>query len=280
MFVCYYRDTMSVFLVTAIFLTILGLTFGSFVNAAVWRIHKGRAKTLLYDRSECVHCHHKLAWFDLIPIFSWLSLRGKCRYCHKPIEDTPLPEIGLAAYFLVSFLVWPQSFGTFAGVADFIFWLIYGVLLALLFVYDLRYMLLPNRIVFLLIGLAVVQLLIHIVLGQGEAGWLLADAVLGIASIAGIYLALYVVSLGRWVGFGDVKLSVFIGLVLADWKLGLLTFLAANVIGTLAILPGLLSRRLGRASRIPFGPFLILGFILSYLFGHAIVGWYLSTLYL
>lgn len=271
---------MSVFLVTAVFLTILGLTFGSFVNAAVWRIHQRRARTLLNDRSECIHCHHKLAWFDLIPVFSWIALRGRCRYCNKPIEDTPLPEIGVAAFFLVSFLVWPEPFTTSVGVADFVFWLVYGVLLAILFVYDLRYMLLPNRITFLLIGLAVLQLLVHIVLAPGQAIDLLENAVFGVASIAGIYLVLYVISRGRWVGFGDAKLCVFIGIVLADWKLGLLTFLAANVLGSLAILPGLLTGRLGRASRVPFGPFLILGFVLSVLVGHAIVSWYLSTLYL
>jgi len=271
---------MSTFIITAILVTLLGLTFGSFVNAAVWRIHEHRTRSLLNDRSECTHCGHKLTWYDLIPVVSWVTLRGKCRYCGKRIEDTPLPEVGVALYFLVSFLFWPEPLTTGAGITDFVFWLVYGVLLGILFIYDLRYMLLPDKITFLLIGLAVVQLLLHIFLAPAAALETVANAVLGIASIAGIYLALYVFSRGRWVGFGDVKLGVFLGLALADWRLGLLTFLLANVIGCLVILPGLLTRKLTRESRIPFGPFLIVGFIVSVLFGTSIVDWYISTLYL
>jgi len=271
---------MSAFIVTAVFLTLIGLTFGSFVNAAVWRIHKKRALSLLNDTSECTHCGHKLAWNDLIPIVSWLMLRGKCRYCGKKIEDNPLPEAGVAVFFLLSFLYWPHPLTTALGVTDFVFWLVFGVLLAILFVYDLRYMLLPNKVTYLLIGLAVVQLLVHITAAPGNTPELLANAVLGIASIGGVYLALYVVSRGRWVGFGDVKLGVFLGLALGDWKLGLLAFLLANVIGCLVILPGLATRRLTRTSRVPFGPFLIIGFVISMLFGHAIVDWYLASLYL
>lgn len=278
--VCYYRVSMSVYLVTSIFLTLVGLTFGSFVNAAVWRMHKRKTRTLLNDRSECTHCHHKLAWNDLIPVISWVTLRGRCRYCGKRIEDTPMPEIGVAIFFLVSFLYWPGGFTTALSVTDFVFWLVFGVLLAILFIYDLRYMLLPDRVTFLLIGLAVIQLIVHIVLAPTMALDLISNAILGVASVAGIYLLLYVVSSGRWVGFGDVKLSVFFGIVLADWKLGLLTILLANLIGCIVILPGLASRKLKRTSRVPFGPFLILGFILAMLFGRTLVDWYISSLHL
>lgn len=271
---------MSTFIVTAIFLTLLGLTFGSFVNAAVWRIHEGRAKSLLNDRSECTHCGHTLAAADLIPVVSWLMLRGKCRYCGKRIEDTPLPEIGVALYFLGSFLFWPHPLVNPLAITDFTFWLVYGVLLGISFIYDRRYMLLPNTITFALIGLALVQLGIHIGVAPNNAADLLSDAVLGVASIAGVYLVLYVLSRGRWVGFGDVKLSIFFGIVLADWKLGLLTILLANVIGLLLILPSWVTHKLNRSSRIPFGPFLIIGFILSVLFGRAIVDWYVSMLML
>lgn len=271
---------MSVYVFTALCLALLGLTFGSFVNAAVWRIHEKKARSLLNDRSECIHCHHKLAWFDLIPVFSWLSLRGKCRYCGKRIEDTPVAEVGVLLYFLVSFIFWPEPLTSALAVTDFVFWLVYGVLLAILFIYDLRYMLLPNKVTFTLVVLAAIQLIVHIGFDPANALTLIADGILGITSIAGVYLALYVFSKGRWVGFGDVKLGVFLGLALADWKLGLLTFLLANVIGCIVILPGLLTRKLTRTSRIPFGPFLIAGFIVATLFGRSIIDWYLGTLYL
>jgi prepilin signal peptidase PulO-like enzyme (type II secretory pathway) len=271
---------MSAFIVIAIFVTLLGLTFGSFVNAAVWRVREGRAKSLLNDRSECTHCGHKLALNDLIPVVSWLSLRGRCRYCGGKIEDTPLAEISVAVYFLISLLFWPGGFDSVLAVTDFVFWLIYGVGLAFLALYDRRTMLLPNKVVFLLIGLAVIQLLVHVLASPSNTLNTLADAVLGVASIAGIYLVLYVFSRGRWVGFGDVKLGVFLGVVLADWKLGLLTFLLANLIGSLVILPGLATHKLTRSSKVPFGPFLILGFVIAMLFGAPIIDWYTSSLFL
>jgi prepilin signal peptidase PulO-like enzyme (type II secretory pathway) len=86
---------------------------------------------------------------------------------------------------------------------------------------------------------------------------------------------LYVVSQGRWVGFGDVKLSIFIGVVLG-WQKALLALILANVIGFFIVLPGLATRKLTRTSRVPFGPFLIIAFVVAGLFGDAIIQWYLS----
>ena len=83
----------------------VGLAFGSFVNALVWRIRHKR--DFVSERSECTHCHHVLAWNDLIPVLSWLMLRGKCRYCHKKIDDSPVVEVTTAALFL--FLRSPYS---------------------------------------------------------------------------------------------------------------------------------------------------------------------------
>ena len=274
------RVSMSVYVISVIILALLGLTFGSFVNAAVWRIRQKRALSLLDDRSECTHCGHKLAWFDLIPVVSWAMLRGRCRYCGKRIEDTPLPEIGVTLYFVGSFILWPGNLGMALGITDFVFWLVYGVLLAILFVYDVRYMLLPNKLTYTLIVLAAVNLIIHIIAMPADAVSLIVNAALGVVSIGGIYLALYVVSRGRWVGFGDVKLGVFLGLALMNWKLGLLTFLLANLLGCLVILPGLLTRKLTRTSRVPFGPFLIVAFVIAMLVGRPIVTWYLTALML
>src|SRR6185369_16739060 len=85
-------------------LVLLGLIFGSFINALVYRIHAGR--NWVSERSECMSCHHPLAAKDLIPVFSWLYLRGKCRYCKKPIPDSPIVELALPALFVVSYLLW------------------------------------------------------------------------------------------------------------------------------------------------------------------------------
>ncbi len=102
----------------------LGLCFGSFVNAAVWRIKNKR--DMVKDRSECVHCHHKLSGLDLVPVVSWLSLKGQCRYCKKPIDDSPLVELGVAAYFVASYIFWPYGLSNGLEIAQFVFWLAYG----------------------------------------------------------------------------------------------------------------------------------------------------------
>src|SRR5438105_4077844 len=96
----------------------LGLAFGSFINALVWRIHE--KKDWVRQRSQCPHCGHKLAAKDLVPVISWLALRGRCRYCGKPISlQYPLVELAMAAVFISSYYFWP---GGVAGVGE---WLLF-----------------------------------------------------------------------------------------------------------------------------------------------------------
>jgi leader peptidase (prepilin peptidase)/N-methyltransferase len=163
-------------------LFIFGLILGSFANALVWRIHgqedirekidelkekkasKARDKkireleeqlvplSMSRGRSMCSQCHHPLAGKDLVPLFSWLYLRGKCRYCRQPIQDPPLMEAGLAAAFVASYTVWPLSFAGY-GLLAFIVWLICLTGFAALTLYDLRWYVLPDRIVWPLVGI-------------------------------------------------------------------------------------------------------------------------------
>ena len=162
----------------AILLFILGLCAGSFVNAVVWRTRqqslvtsrKSSAKkiktsklgtsdsgletknsqfSILRGRSQCPNCHHQLAPRDLIPIFSWLSLKGKCRYCKKPISvQYPLVELAGGLVFKASYLFWPLAFDTSGQWVLFASWLITSIGLLALLVYDYKWMLLPNRILY------------------------------------------------------------------------------------------------------------------------------------
>lgn len=257
-------------------LALSGLCFGSFVNALVWRLKKKR--DFVKERSECTHCHHILAWYDLIPVLSWLSLGGKCRYCRKKIDDSPLTELGVAFVFVLSYVYWPLGFSV-AGVVLFVLWLVALVLLAALFLYDMKWSLLPNALTFPLIGIGVVWVVVYY-------GWLVPASfieaaqgvALGIASVAGLYGLLYAVSKGEWVGFGDVKLGIFMGLVLG-WQGGLLAVMLANVTAFLVIVPGLLTQKVTRKSRIPFGPFLIIGTVLAFLFGSQLISAYASLVF-
>ena len=261
----------------AIFFGLLGAAMGSFVDAVVWRLHTKR--NFVTGRSECEHCHHKLGFWDLIPIFSWVALGGRCRYCQKPISRlAPLTELSLAVLFVVSYFYWPLGLTLMSAQILFAFWLVYLVALAILFVYDLRWQLLPDVIVFPLIGLGLVDAALRVSLQPGAN---IADYVvyvsLGVLVMAGLYFALYLASKGKWIGFGDIKLAVFMGAVLG-WQKMLVVLMLANIIGLLVVLPGLLSKRLNAKSRVAFGPFMIVAFVIAGLCGDALIQWYTGSL--
>jgi prepilin signal peptidase PulO-like enzyme (type II secretory pathway) len=260
----------------AIVLGVLGLCLGSFVNALVWRLKHNR--NWVSERSECVECHHVLAPVDLIPVVSWLLLRGKCRYCKKPISPQyPIVESLTAVLFVISYLFWPLPLHEWFQIVHFGFWLVSIVFLVALFIYDLRWYLLPDKLTYPLIAIGLIDALVRLIWIEHATGLdVILSLVYGLLPLAGFYGLLFLISKGRWVGLGDVKLGVFMGLMLG-WEGALVTLLLANVIGTIVILPGLLSKRLSRTSRVPFGPFMVIGFLIAGLFGGKLVDWYVMT---
>ena len=263
-------------IVFAAFLTLAGMAFGSFIDAITWRIHTKR--NFVSDRSECEHCHHKLGVWDLIPVVSWILLRGRCRYCGHPISKlSPIVELSMGLLFLMSFLVWPFGFEAWQGVTLFALWLIYLIMLGILLVYDLKWMLLPDVIVIPLIALGLIDAGIRVSFATEASIQLYAShVVLGVTAMAGVYWALYMFSKGKWVGYGDVKLAIFIGAVLG-WEKTLLVLMLANVIGLLVVFPGLISRKLSPKSHVPFGPFMIAAFVIAGLFGDVLIDWYMRA---
>jgi len=281
-------------------LVLFGLLFGSFAGAQVWRLRarqlfedkvageyvdKKEYKRLVdltkqpasKDRSRCLSCHHQLAWYDLLPIASWVSTSGKCRYCKKRIGYfEPLMEIGVAAFFVLSFIFWPFELTSTVEITRFIIWLISGVLLTILFAYDAKWFLLPDRIVFPLIGLSVVFAGLGLI-GATEIVPALISMTGAVLILSGLYLLIWVISKGRWIGFGDVKLGIALGLFLGQWELAFLALFLANLIGCLIVIPGLATKKLSRTTQIPFGPMLIAGFFLVALFGTPLISWYLSV---
>lgn len=271
-------------------LILFGLAFGSFINALVWRIHeqhkpkKKRAGTdaelsIATGRSMCTHCKHTLVWYDLLPVLSWISLGGKCRYCKKPIGiQYPLVEIVTTMLFVVSYLFWPLGLGTVAEVTLFGLWLVSLIALVALAVYDIRWMLLPNRIVFPLTGIAVLYAIISTITSQ-NVGSALINAIGGLAVAGGIFYVLFQVSDGKWIGGGDVKLGFALGLLLASPLLAFLMLFVASLLGIMFALPALLQGKTSASTKIPFGPFLIAATIITQLFGRSIIDWY-STMFL
>lgn len=283
-----------------IFITVLlaavGLVMGSFAGAQVWRM---RARALAYakegnqeynkheyqtlkrllgkkqtqDRSVCLQCGQQLAWTDLLPLVSWVAYRGKCRYCHEAIgRFEPVIEAVMAVLFAISFIAWPYGFVSPVAIALFVIWLVAIVLLVILAAYDSKWQLLPDSLNYSFMLLALVFAVMRGVLlthGAGDAVNVLGS----VGMIAGLYGALYAVSRGSWVGFGDVKLGVGLGLLLGDWRLAFLAVFLANFIGSLLVLPGVLSKKLTTKSRIAFGPLLIVGTLLAFWWGNQWLEW-------
>lgn len=260
---------------TLLALILLGLILGSFVNALVWRLHNKR--DWVRERSECTHCHHALAAKDLIPVVSWLLLRGKCRYCGKRIEDNPLAELALPVLFAVSYIWWPHGFAA-EGIFLFVLWLLFLVGFVALAVYDLRWFLLPNKLVFPLIGLASYQLLMQAFL-FGDGLRAISIGLAGAAIISGLFYIIFQLSRGTWIGGGDVKLAIVLGMLAGGVVRSFLLLFVASLAGMLFAIPQLIAGKAGRKTQVPFGPFLILGLIVVYLFGADIMGWYESLLY-
>jgi prepilin signal peptidase PulO-like enzyme (type II secretory pathway) len=276
-------------MVTIIALAWLGLAFGSFVNALVWRIHeqskkskaraKGKNLSIINGRSICPNCSHTLAWYDLIPIASWLWLRGRCRYCKKQISwQYPVVELLGAVIFVLSYILWP---GGVSGAGDWILlvtWLATSVGLLALGLYDAKWMLLPNRIVYPTFYIAASGRILYIFGYEPHKFHALIMWVASVAVASGIFWILYVVSAGKWIGFGDIRLGLITGTILANPAHSFLMILLASLLGTLFALPGLIMRKKTLLTKLPYGPFLIAASFLTLLFGQKLLDWYENLL--
>lgn len=244
-----------------IFLFFGGLLLGSFINMIAWRIPNGKT---LKGRSLCVHCLHTLAWTDLIPVVSFLLLRFKCRYCFQRISlRYPLVEL-VTAVALV--WVWVARPHYFAGSLEASFVVLsVGVLIAL-FIIDHEYQIVPD-----VITLPAIALLAILQIARGVPVSSLALAAL---FAGGFFAAQYAFSKGRWIGDGDIRLGVLMGVILG-WPAVLAALIIAYVLGAGI---GLILIGLGKAklsSKTPFGTYLSATSFIALLYGPQLIDWYM-----
>lgn len=266
-------------LMVIIAVLILGLAIGSFVNAVVWRIYQGHRGQGIGDssrysvwtgRSMCPECKHQLAAIDLVPVFSWLWLGGKCRYCSKPISvQYPLVELATAGLFGLSYL----SLESLVTSLDLGLWFYFLTVLIILAVYDWKHYILPDKVLVPAIVVALAQIVVNSALSRDLAygGWILVSGLVA----GGAFYALAAGSKGKWMGGGDIKLVFFMGLLLGWPKIAvalLIAFNAAAIVGVTLIA----LKRKKRSDHIPFGPFLVAGTIIAMLYGSQIVDRYLQ----
>ncbi len=259
---------------------VFGLIAGSFLNCVIWRFHCG--ESAMSGRSYCPECRHKLAWFDLVPLFSFLCLGAKCRYCKKPIS-WQYPAVELAAALLFCFAALTFAPGIFLGQFSVImllelagYWIVLAAL-AVIFVVDSRWYLIPDGAI--AAGMLGAAILLAarlrengLVFGRVDIG--IAVDYLSAALIAGLFfLAIFLISKGEWIGFGDVKFAVLIGLALGFYPAMLALFLG-NFFGAIMGLGLICAKKRKISSRIPFGPFLVSGMVVSMFFSSEITAWY------
>ena len=254
-------------------LFVLGLCAGSFVNALTWRLHSG--KDFVKGRSQCPKCGHQLKVLDLVPVLSWLALKGKCRYCHKPISPQyPLVELAMALVFTTSYIFWPTNLTQTGNLMVFITWLVASVGLLALLVYDLRWMLLPSKILYPTLLAAVTGQLVYLVGYAPNKSNFALQWLLSLVVASGFFWLIFMISGGRWIGYGDVRLGLVTGTLLASPAKSFLMLFLASVIGILFVLPSLIRGKRGLTAKLPYGPFLIFATYLCLLFGSSMIDWY------
>lgn len=296
----------------SLFFTFLGAVFGaslgSFLKAMADRsLEQGSFVT----RSECTHCKHKLNFFDLIPVLSWVFLRGKCRYCKKKIGKEYI-VVELLSAIVLAFLfnryaaMFPQSNDWYMQIIfwfDLFFKTFILVVLGSIIITDIRKMLIPDRIIIPSTVIAFVALLISTIfkvvflyyfltlspIGQWllpphsdyffrhaiDAAWPFIGGVIMAIVIGLMFLLLIIATKGRGMGGGDFKLGIFIGMVFGFPEAItaiMLGFFTGAIFGVVLLLLG--KKKFGQT--IPFGPFLALGCMLTIFWGKEIVDWYFN----
>lgn len=251
----------------SIFLGVLGAVAGSFAGATVWRLHE--KKKLLNDRSECEKCHKKLKWFELVPVFSFTFLRGKCRRCGKSIGwDKLWMELVGAVVFVLSYIYFP--FGRSNEVTFIVLlslWLMIVAGFLILGLYDYKYKLLPDRVLWPTIGLALVFFVARFAFYGGDIWSSVEGFFLALLPISGFYLLLWLIgekSGKPLVGLGDVKLGIVFALLMT-WAETLTVLMLANIIGSVAVIILMIAGRIKMGSKVSFGPFLMAAFIAVFL---------------
>lgn len=271
---------------------IFGTLIGSFLNVVILRYNTGKNILALDNRSMCFSCGKQLYWYELIPVFSFLLQRARCRGCGSKISwQYPLVELATGLMFVAIFtknfntLFDPNNIASFAlvSLAHFVIW----SLLIVITVYDLRHKIIPDGLVFSFIGLTL--LLAWFFPANAYSGNTFLSSVLAAAGLFAFFGGLWFVSGGRWLGFGDAKLVVGVGLLLGvsgGLSALAIAFWVGAGVSILIIFGGRLLNFLGHIeyiskviresrlraqlslltmkSEIPFAPFIILGTLIAF----------------
>jgi leader peptidase (prepilin peptidase)/N-methyltransferase len=244
-------------IIFSIVVFLYGIVIGSFLNVVIYRLPK--KENIVTTRSHCMECGYTLAWYDLIPLFSWLFLGGRCRKCKARISvQYPLIEALNGVLYVVLFLVYGIS------VEFFLYCLMASALIALS-VIDFRTYEIPVGINVFILCLGLVRILTDL------SNW--PEYAIGFFSISAPLLLLYILTKGRGIGGGDIKLMAASGLLLG-YSRNILAFILGCILGSVI---HLLRMRISKADhQLALGPYLSVGLFISALYGAQLISWYIS----
>lgn len=251
-----------------IYIFIFGSVIGSFLNCLIWRLHTEES---IWGRSYCPKCNKKIAWHDNIPIFSFLLLGGKCRKCKNKISwQYPLVELIAGLLFVLIFLK------NFNYNFDYLFFvqlfknLLLVCVMIIIFVYDLRWYLILDVVT---LPISVLFFILNLFLGFTWLNLIIA----GIFG-ASFFLVQFLISQGKWIGGGDIRLGFLMGIALGKLSSLLLAIFLGYIIGSIVGILLIISGNKKWGSQLPLGVFLALGTIITILWGDFLIDWYLSIL--
>ncbi|MBN1643197.1 MAG: prepilin peptidase [Dehalococcoidales bacterium] len=239
---------------------LLGAAIGSFLNVCIDRLPA--EKSVISPPSSCDACHNRLTWLDLFPVFSYLFLRGRCRFCHAKIPQR-IFWVELGTGILFAFLYWKYGFQPVLAIN-----LFYGCILILLAVIDLEHGLILNKIVY---PAAIVALILGSCLPEPSLKNFLGTIEGGAIGFAILFLPAV---LSRGMGWGDVKMAGLIGLMTAFPQV-FVSVLGGIILGGLIAVILILLKKKTRKDTIPFGPYLSIATMVTLIWGNPILTWYL-----
>ena len=262
---------------------IFGLIVGSFLNCVIYRLQtdesflKGRPRrkafSFLRGRSFCPNCRHILSWQDLIPILSFLLLKGKCRYCRQKISfQYPLVELATGIIFLLIFLLLNNY--PMVQVIRSLYLGTMSCFLIVIFVYDFKHYLIPDKVIYPAIAIAFLYNIFYSFFLIHNSKFLIYSLFSAFGA-AVFFLLIVLISRGKWMGIGDIKLAFFMGLFLSFPKI-LVALFSAFFIGAIIGIGLIIAGKKTMKSEVPFGPFLVTGTLLALFLGEQIITWYLT----
>lgn len=259
------------------FLFAFGAALGSFINVVIYRTIKGQSWVKGF--SKCDHCGKHLRWYDNIPLLSFLFLRGKSRDCGQPLSFIHPVIEATTGLLLVSWYWLGQSYFQLDGAFAYLqpaFWLAVGLLLLMIVIADYLYMIIPDGLVAVLLGLTLLYRLSLVMVGVMPLSELIASVIVT-AVIFSFFAGLWLMTGGRGMGLGDVKLVLPLGLLLG-WPQAVLGIFLAFILGAIISLLLLAVHKKRFGQTIPFGPFLVLGAVIALVAGNELIGWYLALM--